>query len=153
MTGGDFQLSAGVYYFDRVIFTGPHRWGLDSSVSATAPCIVYVGQMLIFADDCLVNMNSPGDPRPPRHLQIYCTGDELSGVAIYVRFSFNVEVSAVIAGQDAALNAGGGASGNHLYGALYTKTAMLSELSFHYDTSLHNQILAGVTEWVLVNED
>lgn len=151
--GGPITLSAGTYYFERLILSGDLE--LDSSVSATAPCVVYVGSMFILGDGVLVNMFGPGSPKPPRHLQIYCTEEETpphSGT--YFRFSANVEASCVIAGDSAYGNLAG-TNDIQLYGAVYASDIQLlgtPNLGMHYDTSLKDTILAGLTEWVMVNE-
>lgn len=153
-TSGDITLSAGTYYFERFVqTTNAQRIDLDSSVSSTSPCVVYVGNVVVFGDDALVNMNGPGDPRPPRHLQIYCTQPATPAEGnTYMRFGLRAQVSGVIAGQGAGFNTGG-SDEVHLFGALYVNDAMLADdMSFHYDSSLKDQILAGMTEWVIVNQ-
>ena len=160
-TTGDITLSAGTYFFDGLGIGAGFSLNLDSSVSAIDPCLIYVGEELVFEEDSRANMKTTGEPEPPRQLQIYCTGYR-SGAYSYpstIKVRARAKVSCVMAGQDGAIGLENDGSGPaDLFGAIYIgafgSSGSIPEPmnGLHYDTALRSQILEGIPEWVITNE-
>ncbi len=160
-TTGDITLGAGTYFFDRLWIGPGMRLVLDSSVTDSTPCLIYVGDELVFEEDSRANMKTTGEPEPPRRLQIYCTGYRSGGSnsPSSVKFRARVRVSCVVAGQDGSVGLENDGSGPaQLFGALYVRyfgssgSIAVPLNGLHYDKALKNQVLEGIPEWVITNE-